>query len=232
MALIDNLLAYYKLDDLNDSHGAYTLSNSGIYTHVAGKIDNGVELLNTTQRYLYRNDSYGMTYASERSYSLWVKMYSNPTSGTAPAFCILSHFFATNPGNYGFLRYYNNSGTMQLNQIGSGTLAYNVNLGTTWHHIVYTHSHSPNVIKVYLDGVLRLNGANSASSNYSAYVTSLRLGNFNSSYYMNGVTDEVGVWNKILIQAEVDELYNSGNGLTYPFTTPPVVDTSKFFLVF
>ena len=36
---------------------------------------------------------------------------------------------------------------------------------------------------------------------------------------ITGTLDEVAIWNKELTAAEVSELYNSGNGLAYPFTT-------------
>jgi len=37
--------------------------------------------------------------------------------------------------------------------------------------------------------------------------------------FMDGLLDECGLWNKTLTSDEVTSLYNSGNGLAYPFTT-------------
>ena len=36
-------------------------------------------------------------------------------------------------------------------------------------------------------------------------------------YYMDGLIDEVGIFSKALNQTEITDLYNNGNGLTYPF---------------
>jgi len=35
----------------------------------------------------------------------------------------------------------------------------------------------------------------------------------------DGLIDEVGIWSRALNSTEVSELYNSGSGLAYPFTT-------------
>jgi len=43
--------------------------------------------------------------------------------------------------------------------------------------------------------------------------------------YFDGIIDEVGFWNRSLSQAEVTQLYNGGDGMTYTnvFNTPPDV---------
>jgi hypothetical protein len=44
-----------------------------------------------------------------------------------------------------------------------------------------------------------------------------RPGDYTGNYF-DGVIDEVGFWKRALTPAERTELYNSGNGKTYPFT--------------
>ena len=41
----------------------------------------------------------------------------------------------------------------------------------------------------------------------------------------NGSIDEMGVWNRILTPTEIGQLYNSGNGLAYPFGEVPIAQT-------
>ena len=48
-----------------------------------------------------------------------------------------------------------------------------------------------------------------------------RLGTTTSPEEFDGIMDEVGIWNRVLSDSEITELYNGGAGLTYPF----VVDT-------
>lgn len=42
--------------------------------------------------------------------------------------------------------------------------------------------------------------------------------------YMNGSFDECGLWHRQLSQAELEQLYNSGLSLPYPFTVSPVLN--------
>lgn len=44
MALIDNINAYYKLEDVNDSVASYHLTNNGTTPFNAAKIGNGADL--------------------------------------------------------------------------------------------------------------------------------------------------------------------------------------------
>jgi len=39
--------------------------------------------------------------------------------------------------------------------------------------------------------------------------------------FFKGIIDEVGIWNRALTSTEISELYNSGNGLQYPFGISP-----------
>ena len=39
----------------------------------------------------------------------------------------------------------------------------------------------------------------------------------NREGYFKGLVDEIGVWNRALSDAEISELYNNGNGISYPF---------------
>jgi len=43
--------------------------------------------------------------------------------------------------------------------------------------------------------------------------------------YMDGLVDEVGIWNKVLTSGEITDLYNSGSGLAYPFGEGGVLGT-------
>jgi len=43
---------------------------------------------------------------------------------------------------------------------------------------------------------------------------------YNSVYMFNGSIDEVGIWNRTLSASEINELYNSGDGLNYSIAEP------------
>ncbi len=87
-----------------------------------------------------------------------------------------------------------------------------------WHFIVidYNGTHA----RMFVDG--NQQGGNVLSApprDVSGQKTSIGNIYYQGSYeeYFRGVIDEVSFWNKSLTQTEINELYNSGNGLTYPF---------------
>ena len=82
------------------------------------------------------------------------------------------------------------------------------------------------VVRLYINGVLEtLIGANSLPSNFTLTdfdnIANFRIGSFNDSsnngnvYNFNGSIDAFNIWNRVLTQSEITELYNSGNGAQY-----------------
>ena len=222
MALIDNILAYYKLDDVNDSVASYALTNNNSVAFNAGKIGNGGDLgASNSTKSLNRDDSYGLNRLSLRSMSFWFKLATAPSSGNTQ---ILTRFlFATNTGNYTDVAYRNNAGTYEMvinTSPATFTVAQTLTVGT-WYHLVITHdgTGTTNAIKLYLDTVNILNGNSWDTSNFSALTTRLAIGvdHALASQHASGIFDEYGLWNKILSTDEIAELYNSGSGLQYPF---------------
>jgi hypothetical protein len=84
-----------------------------------------------------------------------------------------------------------------------------------WHHIVCIYDSTK--LLVYTDSVVGASFAYSAGMHVTADNFSIG-GRTDDSAPFLGTLDEVGFWNnKALTQDEVDELYNSGNGISYPF---------------
>lgn len=111
---------------------------------------------------------------------------------------------------------------------GLTTLYTSTTLNTgTWYHIVATFDQSTGEQKVYL------NATTPTSVNYTGGAITFNKAaiggdwnlpsttEFPNGCWYDGLVDELGIWNRILDSTEVSELWNNGNGLTYPF----VVDT-------
>ena len=79
---------------------------------------------------------------------------------------------------------------------------------------------------VYINGIF--NKTTTSGSSYNIRFDRLFVGQDTSatSEQFLGVIDELGIWNRSLNSTEISELYNSGNGLTYPFTTTPPTPTN------
>ena len=124
------------------------------------------------------------------------------------------------------------------------TISFGVNVGGTalladgilsdtkvWHHVVGTYDGAN--IKIYCDGVLR------GTTPHPGVITSLPTipiyaGACNSggsgAYYFDGKIDEIGLWNRALVQSEVTDLYQGGVGIPYESPAPgPTPTETKIY---
>ncbi len=96
----------------------------------------------------------------------------------------------------------------------------------SWSHLVVRYDGS--TIDYFLNGVN--NAGVSASGAVGTNEDSLYIGNIpQRNYHLNGIIDEVGIWNRALTGEHIVALYNSGTGLKYPFgaeVTGILVDAS------
>jgi len=85
------------------------------------------------------------------------------------------------------------------------------NPNTEWHHLVAVFDHTSNRIKLYLDGVLKLDetpAINYNTTSCCAYIGSL-FGPGSYLFSFKGKIDDIGVWDRPLTQQEVDQLFYS-----------------------
>jgi hypothetical protein len=100
----------------------------------------------------------------------------------------------------------------------------------SFHHLAVVADDSVGGVggkKIYFDGSLvTLDGSNDGSTSgvtFSQYAGSINplIGANNASgtpsSAFDGVIDEIGIWSEALNASEIEKLYNSGNGLGYPF---------------
>jgi len=228
MALIDNLVAYYKLDETSgsraDSHGAFTLADTGSVSNTTGLISNAASfVLGSSQTLSIANDL-GIT-GGAISISLWVKLRNEIASGIW-GFAMQGdagvdvHYFMGYDYNAGTRRVYVNR---QRQNTSNNLIQTNTTLGTsTWHHIVLTYNAT--TLEGYLDGT-SFGTLGTSGNGAGSGVDIFQVGQESSGYsggtggYCDANIDEVGVWSRAITSAEVTELYNSGSGKAYPFTS-------------
>jgi len=218
-----DLTAYYKFEgDVTDETGTYNGTNVNSTDTSSGKIGNGREFngssayVSTTQD----NDNTSFTYA------IWA---NTDTIGAARGFMGQS---ASNTANFHGM-YINASGvvTGQI-QVQGGTSSTAItgsalSIGTYSHCIL---SYNGSTLKLYQDGVLKASTSytwSGGTANGSIYFGS--YGDYLTSLFWDGKLDEAGTWSRALSDGgvsvgntaggEIAELYNTGSGLTYPFTT-------------
>jgi hypothetical protein len=88
-----------------------------------------------------------------------------------------------------------------------------------WYHICFVMQPSTGVFNVYFDGVSRISGTNTNNGN-SGFSNRLTIGSYDSvARTWLGYIDEFAIWSRPLAYNEVQNLYNSGAGDYYPFTS-------------
>lgn len=93
-------------------------------------------------------------------------------------------------------------------------------IGTgVWAHVIYTRSGTTQ--KIYINGVSdTLTSVTNNSGNIDYSTDDLWIGQRNGGLRFNGRLDMIGLWDVVLTQAEVSQLYESGTGIEYPFSVP------------
>lgn len=219
MVTTTNLVSYYKLDEnaanttVADSHGSNTgtaTSNTSTLS-ASGRINTSLDFAGTD----YVDTGNWNLSSGNITLSLWA--YFN----TFAQGSLIRHGF--DGSNLPFSIFCNGT------QIEAGffdgvwrRVDYDIsgNLSTaTWYHLVFTYDGS--TIRLWVDGV------NVVSSSYIGSIpTSTRdvlIGGYDNqgtkSFQIDARIDEVAIFDAFEGTSGVSDLYNSGNGLAYPFTT-------------
>lgn len=222
--LLNGLVAYWKFDEgaslsRADNVGGFTLLDTGGTGTQAGKSGNGLQFLGKTS--LSVASASGLM-AGHRNYTMATWVYpatggsvANPKvvakKNTAASSGEFQLFINTSNARYAI---YNSATQMVTN--GSGNFSLN-----TWHFVCVTYTSSTKTVTIQTD-----NTAPSANvvpfAPQDDNLVSFSVGRMSdgTAEFVGGV-DELGKWNRVLTQAEINSLYNASAGTTYPFTGLP-----------
>jgi len=221
MALTTNLTHYYKLDsDYTDSVGSLDFTNVST-SLVSAKISNGASANSgTTGQYIYTaNEAIGGA-GTEMSVSYWV--YSRTLSQSTHA----GVFFHADSANgdqptWGAQMengddWYCYCNTVNANYSSTTNIQLPLN---AWTHMVQVYNVTDGKCYFYQNGSL-VYTLTCNNSGLKAQTTKWKgLMQKSSGRSFNGILDEIGIWSRALTAVEVGQLYNSGDGLQYPFST-------------
>lgn len=226
MALIDNLISAYKFDNTSgvivDSIDSNDLTNHGITRGVTGIQANGIQLAAGN----YAEASYNANFdiIDYISIEAWVK-----TTGTGNYQTIICH--PVNDSSH-VSPYYSWALIVKDNGVADffiGLYGNREAFGTTdlrdgnWHQIIGAYNSANATLRLYVDGILE--DENTSVGSMTAGNNVMRIGeNGGFGEQFIGFLDEVRIWNRELSQAEVTELYNSGDGRQLSYitgSTPP-----------
>lgn len=211
MALTDNLVSYWKLDESSgnaaDSVGSNTLTNTGTMTYGTGKINNGAVL--AAGKYLSRSSAV-LTAVNNISTSFWVNI---PDTSETGGFVRIGSIAGSDGWGCGVggTRYDNAGNNLIVLIDGVAWRSFGALGAAGWKHCVITRGAT--TWKAYVNGV-QLGSTFTDTPVAPSAVT--YIGNDQADWA--GTIDEIGFWNRELTAGEVSQLWNGGNGSQYAFT--------------
>lgn len=220
----DNLQGYWKLGEASgtrvDSHtGGLDLTDNNTVTQAAGKQGNAAQFTAANLETLTRADNAALSMGAEVDFMIALWAYLDVTTARD----LIHKASATNQA-YGFEYTLRLQSTDFLFRIGdgvsvNGTVQSGLSLSTaTWYFVVMWHDATANTVNINVDNGATASTAYSGGSHDSA--GAFTLGGHADSGFYDGRLDEVAVWKRIPKAGEIAYLHNSGNGRTYPLTTP------------
>lgn len=235
MAFSDNRVAYWKFDEASgnavDSSGnGNTLANNNSTPFVAGRVNNGANLVAANKNYFSIADNVqtGLDITGDFSTMFWIKLASQPT-GAYPYFHLLNKWEEVQNQRSFSITYKVVAGVSTLyfaipnDLAGSGASDIyaidNIILNTgVWKHVTIKWKASTHTATFFING-LKV-GSSRGSAGYtsipngtakfliSSYFSDASQANSNVGF-IDGIIDEVMLWSRVLTDFEIINYYNS-----------------------
>jgi hypothetical protein len=216
--LLTNLVSYWKLDEASgtraDAHGPNPLTDHNGVGSAAGKIANGAAFVAASAQSLTYADATAPLGDEDFTYALWINQATiNPSGGmvvTKDDVSGRSYGIYVNSG----ARFWFNADNPRADVLDAPGM-----LVGTWYFLVAWHDATANTISLQVNnGPMSSAPTGGVFPNASAVPVRIGARQYPGfEQYFNGLIDEVGLWRRVLTPAERTQLYNAGNGLTYPF---------------
>jgi hypothetical protein len=231
MALTDNLIAWWELGDVNDSHSnGYTLTNgTGVSFVAGGKQGDAADFERTSAAHVLTiTDANGPLLSPGNNgftIAAWIKLESDP-GGTQ--FIALKasggsaeYWFGYQGGipDFRFVGYGSAGGGDENAAVRSGALTPG-----NWYLAIGMFDPSTDKVSVQLsadsayESTVNESAANLTSGIFDtsgAFMVGGDSVGFFGTRWFDGLIDQLGVWGRVLDATERQTLYNSGAGLTY-----------------
>lgn len=216
MALTDNLLRYFKMEDnaanttVVDSTGTANGTNAANTSGktVGGRVNNALDFNGSSDSV---NLGSGISINGNDAFTFNVWVY--PTASANGNAIVISPDGANNLQ----IQCYIAAGAIYY-QRGANYVEKLVTLSlNTWTMLTITYDGTN--IRGYRNATEESTSPVASAGSISAGTNNARIGRAANvaGAYFQGRIDEVGIWSRALSGAEITQLYNSGNGLTYPF---------------
>lgn len=226
MALIDNLVSYWKMDEASgnalDAHGSNDLTDNNTVESGTGIISGARNFRTGFNEWFSKaSNSSLQTGDIDFSISAWVKLTSLSTNAT-----IIQKGDQTTNANMEYCLYMGASNTFRFDVFQSPSTVVTANSGVTgstatWYHLVAWHDSVNNEIGIVVNDGTPV--TTSTSGGVNTNTVNLNIAVWFPTYgffFTDGLIDEVGFWKRVLTSGDRTALYNAGAGVAYPFSTP------------
>lgn len=238
-----SLLAWYKFESLTgpfpgDSEGLPTSSNRTLVgsiggggaaiNTVAGKVGNAVEFIGAggDDASQVVNNKPELVFHDQITFTGWINV--NEAVATANNSVVLSYTWSLLGGGsdqVGFKFYHPGLDPMVTawNIYQFAGVDVDIPFAIGWHFFVFTFDRLTGELTIEIDrgGATHLAGAARAASDITAGAFFELMADPDGLGALIAHYDEVAVWDGLLTSAQLDWLYNSGTGRTYPPASPP-----------
>ena len=210
--LLSGLLHYWSLEEASgtraDLNGSSDLTPTGSIGNAAGKSGSAAQFVAADQRSLEAAANLPLT-GQEMTVNLWVSLTDQDLGGGFVRSISNNEFLFGVKGPSGLLEVvFNSFGT-------EDRLTYVLPAGALdsgWAMATGLYS-AQRGIELYVNGVL-VNSTSGMTGAWNPAICSVALGH-SVRGYLDGVMDEVGIWDRALSPEDIATLYNSGQGLFY-----------------
>ncbi len=183
---------------------------------VAGKIGNGCDFVRASSQYLSCTTP-AVLAAFQQSFS--VAMWCNPDAlGSEDNWFWMAEQTMVNPCYAGIRTLTGNQwqGAVLANNLAESSEAITGTVSAaTWQHLVLVYDSVAQVTTLYFNATPASGPAMTIASSREAPASFVLGSRLAGGQYVDGIGDEVGLWNRALSQGEVNVLYNGGAGITY-----------------
>jgi hypothetical protein len=218
---------FAKCENYTDEQNKYTLTNSGS-SIVTGKVGDAFDFEETESDYVTLGDVLDFDINESFSVCFWVKRESEDTynmmvskmesSGNYRGWAIAVQTSSyTYPNAVQFIMRDQNLAGYRMWSYATTT---ELNSGT-WYHVACTYDGTGNAnnLKIYINS----NAESLSVTTQTSITTTVSSAPFNigarnnNSAFMDGIIDEVKIFSRKIKQIEIDQDYDSGNGLLYVY---------------
>ncbi len=221
-SLTDDLVSYYGFEEssgnLIDLHGSNDGSNSNVTYRQTGKIDYAYSYNGSTSKTVLTGYK-GITGTNARSFSMWFK-----TNDSGDNYLLSYGASSTTTDGTGWQITLEDGVVWQRTYDGRVASWGSGYADNSWHHLVMTFPSGGDLsdVLVYVNGSavsrasINNDGAINTGNNLDVHFGFQAIDAVETNR-LNGYLDELGIWETVLSAEDVNALYNSGNGLAYPF---------------